>query len=131
MRQAFYQAIDIKGIKKTVMRGASNPSAQLVGPGINGFQPEMKRLPHDVEAAKKLMAEAGYPNGFEVSMNCPNDRYVNDGRICQTVAANPRASMSRSTCRPKPRARTSPRCCAATPALHAGLDPATTTHTTP
>ena len=88
VRQAFYQAIDIKGIKKTVMRGASNPSAQLVGPGINGFQPEMKRLPYDVEAAKKLMAEAGYPNGCEVSMNCPNDRYVNDGRICQTVAAN-------------------------------------------
>ena len=88
VRQAFYQAIDIKGIKKTVMRGASNPSAQLVGPGINGFQPEMKRLPYDVEAAKKLMAEAGYPNGFEVSMNCPNDRYVNDWRICQTVAAN-------------------------------------------
>lgn len=88
VRQAFYQAIDIEGIKKTVMRGASNPSAQLVGPGINGFQPEMKRLPYDVEAAKKLMAEAGYPNGFEVSMNCPNDRYVNDSRICQTVAAN-------------------------------------------
>ncbi len=88
VRQAFYQAIDIEGIKKTVMRGASNPSAQLIGPGINGFQPDMKRLPYDVEAAKKLMAEAGYPNGFEVGMNCPNDRYVNDGRICQTVAAN-------------------------------------------
>ena len=88
VRQAFYQAIDIDGIKKTVMRGASNPSALMVGPGINGFQPDAKRLPYDVEAAKKLMAEAGYPNGFEVSMNCPNDRYVNDDRICQTVAAN-------------------------------------------
>ena len=88
VRQAFYQAIDIEGIKKTVMRGASNPSALMVGPGINGFQPDVKRLPYDVEAAKKLMAEAGYPNGFEVTMNCPNDRYVNDGRICQTVAAN-------------------------------------------
>ena len=88
VRQAFYQAIDIEGIKRTVMRGASNPSALLVGPGINGFQPDAKRLPYDVEAAKKLLAEAGYPNGFEVAMNCPNDRYVNDGRICQTVAAN-------------------------------------------
>ncbi|MFT4240975.1 MAG: ABC transporter substrate-binding protein [Acidovorax sp.] len=88
VRKAFYQAIDIEGIKKTVMRGASNPSALMVGPGINGFQPDVKRLPYDVEAAKKLMAEAGYPNGFEVTMNCPNDRYVNDGRICQTVAAN-------------------------------------------
>ncbi len=88
VRQAFYQAIDIDGIKKTVMRGASNPSALLVGPGINGFQPEARRLPYDVEAARKLMAEAGYASGFEVSMNCPNDRYVNDGRICQAVAAN-------------------------------------------
>ena len=88
VRQAFYQAIDIEGIKKTVMRGASNPSALMVGPGISGFQPAAKRLPYDVEAAKRLMAEAGYPNGFEISMNCPNDRYVNDGRICQAVAAN-------------------------------------------
>jgi peptide/nickel transport system substrate-binding protein len=56
---------------------------------VNGFVPELnKRLPYDPEAAKKLLAEAGYPNGFEVTMNCPNDRYVNDGRICQAVAAN-------------------------------------------
>jgi peptide/nickel transport system substrate-binding protein len=60
-----------------------------VGPGVRGFQPDMnKRLPHDPEASKKLLAEAGYPNGFEVGMNCPNDRYVNDGPICQAVAAN-------------------------------------------
>jgi peptide/nickel transport system substrate-binding protein len=89
VRQAFYQAIDIDGIKKTVMRGASSPTALLIGPGINGFQAEQnKRLPYDPEAAKKLMVEAGYPNGFEVAMNCPNDRYVNDSRICQAVAAN-------------------------------------------
>ena len=89
VRQAFYQAIDIDGIKKTVMRGASAPTAEMVGPGINGFQPDLnKRLPYDPEAAKKLLAEAGYPSGFEVQMNCPNDRYVNDSRICQAVAAN-------------------------------------------
>jgi peptide/nickel transport system substrate-binding protein len=89
VRQAFYQAIDIEGIKKTVMRGASNPTALMVGPGINGFQPELnKRLPYDPDAARKLMVEAGYPSGFEVTMNCPNDRYVNDARICQAVAAN-------------------------------------------
>lgn len=89
VRQAFYQAIDIQGIQRTVMRGASNPTALMVGPGINGFDPAMNtRLPYDVEAAKKLLADAGYPNGFEVTMNCPNDRYVNDGAICQAVAAN-------------------------------------------
>jgi peptide/nickel transport system substrate-binding protein len=88
VRQAFYQAIDIEGIKRTVMRGASNPSALMVGPGVNGYQPDIKRFPYDVEAAKKLMAEAGYPNGFDITLNCSNDRYVNDARICQTVAAN-------------------------------------------
>ena len=89
VRQAFYQAIDIDGIKRTVMRGASNPTALMVGPGVNGFLlAQNKRLPFDVEAAKKLMADAGYPSGFEITMNCPNDRYVNDARICQAVAAN-------------------------------------------
>ncbi|MES2247351.1 MAG: ABC transporter substrate-binding protein [Pseudomonadota bacterium] len=89
VRQAFYQAIDIAGIQRTVMRGASKPTALLVGPGINGWTADQdKRLPFDVDAAKKLLTEAGYPNGFEVSMNCPNDRYVNDGQICQSVAAN-------------------------------------------
>jgi len=89
VRQAFYQAIDIEGIKRTVMRGASTPAALMIPPQVNGFAPDLaKRLPFDVEASKKLLAEAGYPNGFEVSMNCPNDRYVNDGPICQAVAAN-------------------------------------------
>lgn len=89
VRQAFYQAIDINGIQKTVMRGASHPTALMVGPGVHGYEAAMdKRLPYDPDAARKLLADAGYPNGFEVTMNCPNDRYVNDGRICQAVAAN-------------------------------------------
>ncbi len=89
VRQAFYQAIDIDAIKRVIMRGAANPTALMVGPGINGFSESMNvRLPHDVEAAKKLMADAGYAAGFEVSLNCPNDRYVSDGQICQAVAAN-------------------------------------------
>jgi peptide/nickel transport system substrate-binding protein len=89
VRQAFYQAIDIEAIKSRVMRNAATTTALMVGPGVRGFQPDMnKRLPYDVEAAKKLLAEAGYPNGFDLGMNCPNDRYVNDGAICQAVAAN-------------------------------------------
>ena len=89
VRQAFYQALDIEGIKKTVMRCAATPAALLLPPQVNGYAPDLgKRLPYDVEAAKKLLVEAGYPAGFEVKMNCPNDRYVNDGEICQAVAAN-------------------------------------------
>ena len=89
VRRAFYQAIDEETIKTRVMRGAAAPTGEMVGAAVRGFQPDLnKRLPYDVDAAKKLMAEAGYPNGFEVGMNCPNDRYVNDSAICQAVAAN-------------------------------------------
>jgi peptide/nickel transport system substrate-binding protein len=89
VRKAFYQAIDIETIKKQVMRDAATPAALMIPPQVRGFAPELaKRLPYDVDAAKKLLAEAGYPNGFEVKMNCPNDRYVNDAEICQAVAAN-------------------------------------------
>ncbi|HEU0201519.1 MAG TPA: ABC transporter substrate-binding protein, partial [Burkholderiaceae bacterium] len=57
-------------------------------PGIRGFPADLgKRLPHDPEASRKLLAEAGYPQGFEVTLNCPNDRYVNDEDICKAVSA--------------------------------------------
>ncbi len=89
VRQAFYQAIDIEAIRSRVMRNSAIPVALMIPPQVRGFAPDLaKRLPFDQEAAKKLMVEAGYPNGFEVKMNCPNDRYVNDGEICQAVAAN-------------------------------------------
>ena len=89
VRQAFYQAIDIQSIKSNVMRGAATPTGLMLAPNVKGFDAEMnKRLPYDVEAAKKLLADAGYPSGFELTMNCPNDRYVNDSEICQAVASN-------------------------------------------
>ena len=88
VRQAFYQAIDINAIQKVVMRGASAPTGLMIAPGINGFPADLnKRLPYDPDGAKKLLAEAGYAQGFEVGMNCPNDRYVNDEEICKAVTA--------------------------------------------
>jgi peptide/nickel transport system substrate-binding protein len=88
VRQAFYQAIDINAIQKVVMRGASAPTGLMIAPGINGFPADLnRRLPYDPAAAQKLIGEAGYPQGFEVGMNCPNDRYVNDEEICKAVAA--------------------------------------------
>jgi peptide/nickel transport system substrate-binding protein len=68
------------------MRGMSVNSAILISPLLFARAGEFKRWPYDVAAAKKLMADAGYPNGFEVEMDCPNDRYVNDEGICQAVA---------------------------------------------
>ncbi len=88
VRRAFYQAIDEKAIATRVMRGFGSPTGLLVGPGVNGFDETMnERFPVDIAGAKKLLAEAGYPDGFEVGMDCPNDRYVNDEDICKAVVA--------------------------------------------
>jgi peptide/nickel transport system substrate-binding protein len=87
VRKAFYQAVDIDAIKAKVMRGQAEPSSILISPLLFSRSAEIKRHPYDVEAAKKLMAEAGYPEGFELRMDCPNDRYVSDAAICQAVAA--------------------------------------------
>jgi peptide/nickel transport system substrate-binding protein len=88
VRQAFYQAIDINAIQKAVMRGASTPTGLMIAPATKGFPADLnKRLPYDPEASKKLLADAGYPQGFEVGLNCPNDRYVNDEDICKAVTA--------------------------------------------
>jgi peptide/nickel transport system substrate-binding protein len=87
VRQALYQAIDIDAIKSTTMRGLSQPSGALL-PSPAQSTPELeKRLPFDKAKAKQLLAEAGYPNGFEVTLDCPNNRYVNDEKICQALAA--------------------------------------------
>ncbi len=88
VREAFAHAIDVEAIKEKIMRGASYPAGLMIAPQINGFNPELNdRWKYDVDRAKELLAEAGYPDGFEVTMDCPNDRYVNDEKICQAVAA--------------------------------------------
>ena len=87
VRKALYQAIDIEAIKEKVMRGLSTPSAMMIGAGVHGFDPAIERFPFDPEASKALLAEAGYPNGFRVGLDCPNDRYVNDEAICQAVVS--------------------------------------------
>ena len=87
VREAIYRSIDVEAIKRAVMRGQSYPVALLVAPGINGYVGEFDKRPAMLkpEEAKKLLADAGYPNGFETGMDCPNDRYVNDEKICQAV----------------------------------------------
>jgi peptide/nickel transport system substrate-binding protein len=87
VRKAFYQAIDIEAIESRVMRGLTTPSALMISPLLFARAGEFKRWPYDPEAAKKLLADAGYASGLEVTMDCPNDRYVNDEAICQAVVA--------------------------------------------
>lgn len=88
VRMALYQAIDINAINRVTMRGLSQPTGALVAPQVNGWTEGVhKRHPYDPEASKKLLAQAGYPNGFEVDFACPNNRYINDEEICQAVTA--------------------------------------------
>jgi len=87
VRQALYQAIDIDAIHKSTMRGLSKPTGGLTPSPVQSTDAIEKRYTHDPNAAKKLLAEAGYPNGFEIQLDCPNNRYVNDERICQAIAA--------------------------------------------
>ena len=89
VREAFHRSIDIDAIKRTVMRGQAFPTNLMVAPGINGYMKDLDKRPALLkpDEAKKLLADAGYPNGFEVGMDCPNDRYVNDDKICQAVVA--------------------------------------------
>ncbi|MDP1741943.1 ABC transporter substrate-binding protein [Polaromonas sp.] len=88
VRMALYQAIDIAAINRVTMRGLSQPTGALVAPQVNGWTEAVhKRHPYDPEASKKLLAQAGYPNGFEVDFACPNNRYINDEEICQAVTA--------------------------------------------
>jgi peptide/nickel transport system substrate-binding protein len=86
VRQAIYQAIDINAIKKKVMRGYAKPAGIITPPPVHGYTKIMdQRLPYDPAAAKKLLAEAGYPNGFSVQLDVPNNRYINDEAIGQAI----------------------------------------------
>lgn len=86
VRQAIGHAIDIEAIKTKVMRGLSNPVGSMVTKTENGYAPEAdKRLPLDIAKGKKLLAEAGYPNGFEITLDCGNNQPAAD--ICQSMPA--------------------------------------------
>ena len=84
VREAVAKALDRDAIKQVVMRGQSVPSGMNAPPFVNGWNAEMDAYsPPDIDRAKALMTEAGYPDGFSVDLHCPNDRYLNDEAICQ------------------------------------------------
>lgn len=88
VRKALYQAINMDLVRDKIMRGKSRNAGMLIAPEVPGFDAQLnERFPYDVEAAKAALAEAGYPDGFQFNMNCPNDAYVNDEEICQAMAA--------------------------------------------
>ncbi|TNF62383.1 MAG: ABC transporter substrate-binding protein [Burkholderiales bacterium] len=88
VRKALYQAIDVNAISRVTLRGLGQPTGALVAPQVAGWTEGVhKRMPFDVAAAQKLLADAGYKDGFEVDFACPNNRYIQDEAICQAVTA--------------------------------------------
>ncbi len=86
VREAMYKAIDENTIKAKVMRNFAAPAGIVTAPGVHGYTTELDKRPKfDVTAAKHLMTEAGYTQGFSVTLDRPNDRYNNDEQICQAV----------------------------------------------
>jgi peptide/nickel transport system substrate-binding protein len=86
VRRALNMAVDREAIRRVVMRGLSIPAGIMVAPGVHGHAKDIDVvMKPDPAGAKKLLAEAGYPEGFEFTLDCPNNRYVNDERICQAL----------------------------------------------
>ena len=89
VRQALYHAVDIETLKHKLMNGQSVPTGALTPSPLGGYSDAQleTRLPFDLPHARALMAEAGYADGFDVTIDCPNNRYVNDEEICLALAA--------------------------------------------
>ncbi|MGR3495658.1 ABC transporter substrate-binding protein [Citreimonas sp.] len=85
VREAMNLAINREAIQQVVMRGQSAPAGMIAPPFVNGWTAEMDQIETDLDAARALMAEAGYEDGFSIRLDCPNDRYVNDEAICQSA----------------------------------------------
>ncbi|MGD8270571.1 MAG: ABC transporter substrate-binding protein, partial [Desulfobacterales bacterium] len=86
VRKAMYMAINEDEIIAKIMRGHASPAAQVPDPPTIGYNPEIKRLAYDPDMAKKLLQEAGYEKGFDITLTGPNDRYVQDAKIAEAVA---------------------------------------------
>jgi peptide/nickel transport system substrate-binding protein len=88
VREAFALAIDDTAIIQRVMGGLGHPTWMMWGPGVNGYDASLDVRPKpDTEKAKQLLAAAGYPNGFSIGFDCPNDRYVMDEQICTAITS--------------------------------------------
>ena len=86
VRKAISKSINRQAVVEKVMEGEAIPSGQLVAEFLFGATRNLKVEPYDPEGAKKLLKDAGYPDGFGLTIHAPNNRYVNDAKIAQAVA---------------------------------------------
>jgi peptide/nickel transport system substrate-binding protein len=86
VRQALSKAINRDALTQRIMEGTAVPASQLLANGFFGVSPKLKPDTYDPAAARRLLADAGYPNGFALTIHGPNDRYVNDEKVLQAIA---------------------------------------------
>jgi len=85
VRQALNYALNVDEILQYVLAGAGTRLASATKPGMLGHDPDLKPYPYDLDKAKQLLAEAGYPNGFDATLDAPNGRYLNDKDVAQAI----------------------------------------------
>ena len=86
VRKALSMAINRDAIAERIMEKRAIPAGQLLADSFYGTSRKLKPAKYDAEGAKKLLAEAGYPNGFAITIHGPNNRYINDDKIAQAIA---------------------------------------------
>ncbi|MBI1777659.1 MAG: ABC transporter substrate-binding protein [Proteobacteria bacterium] len=86
VRMAISKAINRQALVERVMDGTATPAGGLLAEGFFGVSPKLKPDAYDPDGARKLLAEAGYPNGFAITIHGPNDRYPNDDKVLQALA---------------------------------------------
>ncbi len=87
VRQAMNLSVNRAGMVRGVMRGSAVATGTIVASNVNGWTSEAAAVPpYDLKRAKALLSEAGYPNGFAFSIDCPNNRWINDENVCKALA---------------------------------------------
>lgn len=86
VRQAIAHAVNVEEIIEYVMEGGGYPATELIPAFVEGYNPKIKRAEFNPKLARKLLADAGYPNGFTANFDAPNDRYINDKLVAEAIA---------------------------------------------
>jgi peptide/nickel transport system substrate-binding protein len=103
VRKAVYEAVNVDFLIHDIQQGYATEATQLIVPLVYGYNQETHRLPYDPAKSRRLLAEAGYPNGFAVRLDLPNNRYRSEVQVGQAIAKDLEAIGIHVELNPQPR----------------------------